>query len=109
MMYWKQSYSSRKNFPSRQGLFQTLAASGPVLSAGAGMMAGGPVGGLAALALTTMVGRGLASKGLQKYLSGQTKFQRLNKALMRKYSKELQRAGFSARQAAVILGVDDAA
>lgn len=97
-----------ENFPSRQGLFQTLAASGPVLSAGAGWAAAGASG--AGLALLGAIGTGrlFASKGLQKFLSGQTKGQRLNKALMKKYSTELKRLGMTGRDIAVVLGVGNA-
>ena len=96
-----------ENFPSKQGLFQTLAATSPVVAAvGTGMMGGGAGAMAAALPAVVALGRLGASKGLQRYLSGQTRFQRLNKVLFKKYSEELQRLGATARQAAQILGVE---
>jgi len=98
-----------ENFPSKQGLFQTLAATAPAAGAvGAGLAIGGSSGAMAALPIVMALGRLGASKGLQRYLSGQTKFQRLNKVLFRKYSQELQRLGATARQATQILGVENA-
>lgn len=98
-----------ENFPSKQGLFQTLAATSPVVAAvGTGMMGGGAGAIAAALPAVVALGRMGASKGLQRYLSGQTRFQRLNKVMFKKYSDELQALGATARQAAQILGVENA-
>lgn len=96
-----------EDFPSKQGLFQTLAATAPVTSVvGTGLMGGGGAAMAAAFPMVIALGRLGASKGLQRYLSGQTTGQRLGKVLMRKYSQELQRLGATARQAAQILGVE---
>lgn len=93
-----------EDFPSRQGLFQTLAA----LGAAGGLTAAGGTAGAAVIPAIVALGRLGASKGLQRYLSGQTRFQRLNKVLLRKWKTELQRLGATGRQASVILGVQDA-
>ena len=93
-----------EDFPSKQGLFQTAAATFPVI--GAGTAIGGPMGGAIAFLGTLGVGRAMLTKGMQKYLSGQTKGQALNKALMKKYEKELTGLGLTARQAAIVLGGD---
>ncbi len=94
-----------EDFPSRQGLFQTVATIGVV---GGGYLTSGATGLIVALPIAIMAGRVLASKGLQRFLSGQTKTQRLNKVLIRKYKKELEKLGATSRQAAVILGVENA-
>lgn len=98
-----------EDFPSRQGLFQSLAATAPALGV-AGAIAGGATLGTSLVAAPVIIalGRMGASKGLQKFLSGQTKFQRLNKVLMRKYKDELQKLGATARQASIIVGEKDA-
>lgn len=97
-----------EDFPSKQGLFQTLAATAPLTStAGAAMAGAGGAGVAAAFPLVVALGRLGASKRLQQYLSGQTRGQRLNKVLMKKYSDELQQLGATARQAAQILGVEN--
>lgn len=100
---------SLKDFPSRQGLFQQLAAGAPTYgaAAGVGAAAGGPVGAAVGVGIVYALARIGASKGLQKYLSRQTTGQKLNRALMQKYKKELIRLGATARQAMVILGEQD--
>lgn len=91
-----------ENFPSRMGLFQTLAATAPIASTGAAA-AGASGAGLALLGAIG-VGRVFATKGLQKFLSGQTKTQALSRAMKTKYASELKRLGMSARDIAVVLG-----
>lgn len=94
-----------ENFPSRQGLFQTLAAAGPI--AGTGAAVGGLAGSATALATAIAVGRLAASKGLQKYLAGTTKFQNVSRQQMERFSRELQNMGMTARDAAIVLGIGD--
>ena len=95
-----------EDFPSKQGLFQTLAATSPITSSIAGGLSAGAQGLALAFPAVVALGRIGASKNLQRYLSGQTRTQRLNKVLFKRYSEELQRLGATARQATQILGVE---
>ena len=92
-----------ENFPSRQGLFQTLAATGPVV--GGGAAAGGAAGGALAFLATMGIGRAMVSKPLQKFLSGQTRRQQLNRTMRRRYISELQKLGLSRDAAEMVLNM----
>ena len=97
------------DFPSQEGIFQIGAALGLATGGLGGVLVGGATGGVAAGLTPFVIGlaRIGASKNLQRYISGQTKFQRLNKVMMRKYKDELMALGATSRQAAQILGEQD--
>ena len=98
--------SALRDFPSREGIYQTLAAVGTATSATGAVLGSTSLALLAPAVIA--IGRLGASKGLQKYLMRQTKWQKLSKSLMNKYTKELQALGFTGRQAAQMLGVENA-
>jgi hypothetical protein len=81
------------DFPSRQGLFQTVAA----LGIGGGAMSGLGAPVAAGTAGLIAGGRGMASPTFQKLLSGQ-------KDVLKRYAEQLRKAGYSGRQLSVILG-----
>ena len=85
------------DFPSKQGLFQTVAALGLGGSAVAGFGAPTAVG----MAGLIGAGRGMASESFQKLISGQ-------KEVLKKYADALRRAGYTSRQIATVLGVENA-
>lgn len=87
------------NFPSRQGLFQTVAALGLGGSMAGGFAAGGPLGaaGGAAALITAM--KPFATQRMQKLLSGQ--YDMLNR-----YSRGLRRMGQAGRHLSVVGGVN---
>ena len=93
---------SLRNFPSREGIYQTLAATGTLTTA-AGLIAGSTPLALLFPAVIAL-GRMGASRGLQKYLMRQTKWQRLSRTMMNRHKKELQSLGFTLRQATEMLG-----
>lgn len=92
-----------ENFPSKQGLFQTLAATSPATSALGGAALGGMGGALAAFPIVVGLGRLGASKSVQKYLSGQTKFQKLTRTRRRRWTSELMKLGLNRKQAERLL------
>lgn len=85
-------------FPSRQGIFQTVAALGVAGAGAAGAAASDNpiIGGLAGLAIPIMGARGLARPGVQRFLSGQTQSPNMSAMVA-----ALRRTGMTARQAAV--------
>ena len=92
-----------EDFPSKQGLFQTLAATAPVTSSIAGGMGWGATGVMAAFPIVIALGRAGASKGLQRYLSGQTRFQQLTRTRHRRWLSELMKTGMGRKQAESLL------
>jgi hypothetical protein len=94
------------DFPSRNSIYQTIAAVATGTTVAGTLMGSAPVA-LLAPAVMALARLG-ATKGLQRYLMGMTKGQRLSRTLLNKHKEELQRLGFSGRQAAVMLGVKDA-
>jgi hypothetical protein len=86
-----------EDFPSRLGLFQTVAA---LALTGAGGAAAG-VPGAMVVPSAMAIGRGMITPGFQKLISGQSEY-------MKQHAKKLLAAGYTTRQIAAILGAQDA-
>jgi hypothetical protein len=86
-----------EDFPSRLGLFQTVAALG-LTGVGAATLG---LPGAMAVPAAIAVGRGMITPAFQKLISGQSKY-------MQEHAKKLLAAGYTTRQIAAILGAQDA-
>jgi len=89
-----------EDFPSKQGLFQTLAATAPVVAPVAGSVLGGPVGAGLALGGVIGVGKVMTTKGFERLISGQSQ-------ILKNQAKKLKAAGYTGRQIAVMLGLEE--
>lgn len=100
----KDAVEALKDFPSRQGIFQTRAAIGAagLGLGGAGFMVGGPVGSALALGLPIAASRGLSNPTFQRVIAGETNPQRVMAAALRRNKNKLKAASSLARRASVI-------
>ena len=99
---------SLQNFPSRQGVFQTLAATGAA-GAGAGYLAGEnpTVAGIAGILAPVAGARLLSSPAVQRRLVEGLSTARKAGMGMDEYKKLLEGLGFTARQIAVATSVKE--
>lgn len=96
-----------KPFPSRQGVFQTAAAMGMTAAMLGGHAVGGPVGAVLAMGLPIAAGRALASKRVQRALTGDTKTQRVLAKAINSQKKNLKRAARVAGKVATIEATEE--
>jgi hypothetical protein len=90
------------DFPSRQGIFQTLAATGAAGAAAGYLTDKGTLpGAAAAMTIAILTGRGLALPAVQKMVMEGMSSPRAARALLNKYPEIVQGLGRYARQAAV--------
>ena len=84
-----------EDFPSKQGLFQTIAATSPIWGTAAGGVSG-LSGALIAYPAIVAGGKLLTSEAFERLISGQSK-------ALQTYARSLQRMGYGGRQLSVLL------
>jgi len=100
----KPATEALKDFPSRQGIFQSMAAVGGASSAVGGILGGlvgGPMGAVAGLGVPYALARVLARPGTQKLLAGETRGQKGLNKWMQKHRGGTNAAAKIASRAAV--------
>lgn len=101
----KDAVEALKDFPSRQGIFQTRAALGAA-TVGAGL-ATGPMGALLVGGAPIVASRVLASPTVQRTLAGETNPQKVAAAALRRHKDKIKAASSLARRAAVLELTED--
>jgi hypothetical protein len=86
-----------EDFPSKQGLFQTVAALGLTGSA----MTGTALPVAAGMGAVIGAGKVMTTEAFEKLISGQSKY-------LQTYARQLRAAGYTGRQIATILGLENA-